>query len=168
MRDLIACNSFRVSTPDPLDEQICLALYSASRAVTGLYRPALSKLGLTYPQYLVLLALWNDDGLTVSELGAQIHLDSGTLSPLLSRLERQDLVRRVRDDTDARRVTVHLTNAGDAMRREYDGIRRCLGDGLAGVELTAEELVTLRNLARRVASAGQTQFTNPTPQGEHR
>jgi len=99
-----------------LDDQLCFGLYSASRAVTSLYRVVLEDLGLTYPQYLVLLALWERDGRQVRELGADLHLDSGTLSPLLKRLEAAGLVRRERQADDERSVRVSLTEEGTALR----------------------------------------------------
>lgn len=99
-----------------LDNQLCFALYSASLAMTKLYKPVLSELGLTYPQYLVMLVLWERDGLMVSELGERLFLDSGTLTPLLKRLEAAGLVERSRADKDERRVLVHLSAAGRAMK----------------------------------------------------
>src|SRR5690349_9051070 len=95
-----------------LDRQLCFALYSASLAMTRLYKPLLEPLGLTYPQYLVMLALWEDAGHSVGSLGDRLALDSGTLTPLLKRLESMGLVDRVRDPADERRVLVHLTAAG--------------------------------------------------------
>src|SRR5438046_5042296 len=85
-----------------LDNQLCFAVYSASLAMTKLYKPLLEKIGLTYPQYLVMLALWERDGLMVSELGEKLSLDSGTLTPLLKRLEANGLVARIRDAEDER------------------------------------------------------------------
>jgi MarR family transcriptional regulator, organic hydroperoxide resistance regulator len=103
---------------DPLylDHQLCFALYSASRAVTRAYAPLLAPLGLTYPQYLVLLVLWERDGLAVNRLGQRLALDSGTLTPLLKRLERQRLVERRRAAADERVVRIFLTPAGRALR----------------------------------------------------
>ena len=101
-----------------LDDQLCFALYDASRAVTRSYGPMLAELGLTYPQYLVMLALWESGPLTVGELGSRLHLDSGTLTPLCKRLEAAGLVRRVRDADDERRVRVELTDEGSALRAE--------------------------------------------------
>ncbi|MGQ3004247.1 MAG: MarR family winged helix-turn-helix transcriptional regulator, partial [Hydrogenophaga sp.] len=95
-----------------LDHQLCFALYSASLAMTKLYKPLLEEMGLTYPQYLAMLVLWENDGVTVSELGDRLYLDSGTLTPLLKRLETADLVTRLRDVQDARRVLSRLTAAG--------------------------------------------------------
>jgi DNA-binding MarR family transcriptional regulator len=99
-----------------LDQQLCFALYSASRAVTRAYAPLLAPLGLTYPQYLVLLVLWERDGLPVNRLGQRLALDSGTLTPLLKRLERQRLVERRRAATDERVVRIFLTPASRALR----------------------------------------------------
>ncbi|MEO1207310.1 MAG: MarR family transcriptional regulator [Pseudomonadota bacterium] len=95
-----------------LDQQVCFALYAASRAITKTYRERLSEVGLTYPQYLVLLVLWEKDGQAVSELGTQLMLDTGTLTPLLKRLEAMGLVRRVRSMADERQVHIHLTRSG--------------------------------------------------------
>jgi DNA-binding MarR family transcriptional regulator len=102
--------------PLHVDEQLCFALYSASRAVTRAYAPLLEPLGLTYPQYLVLLVLWERDGLPVKRVGERLALDSGTLTPLLKRLEHQGLVARRRGGTDERIVRIHLTPAGRALR----------------------------------------------------
>src|SRR6187200_246404 len=101
-------------TPDQalaLDNQLCFALYSSSLAMTKLYKPLLDPLGLTYPQYLVMLVLWEGDGVTVSELGQRLMLDSGTLTPLLKRLESAGVLQRLRDVADERRVLVRLTGA---------------------------------------------------------
>ena len=99
-----------------LDHQLCFALYAASLAMTKLYKPLLEPLGLTYPQYLVMLVLWQADGLTVSQLGERLALDSGTLTPLLKRLEAAGLVQRLRDTADERRVLLQLTPAGRALK----------------------------------------------------
>jgi DNA-binding MarR family transcriptional regulator len=99
-----------------LDEQICFALYAASRALTTRYRELLEPLGITYPQYLVMLVLWEQGPTSVSGLGERLHLDSGTLSPLLRRLEGQGLVTRTRVPDDERSVRVELTAEGEALR----------------------------------------------------
>jgi DNA-binding MarR family transcriptional regulator len=99
-----------------LDHQLCFALYSSSLAMTKLYKPLLDPLGLTYPQYLVMLVLWEHDGQTVSELGQRLTLDSGTLTPLLKRLESAGLVQRQRETGDERRVRVSLTPEGRALK----------------------------------------------------
>jgi len=99
-----------------LDRQLCFALYASSLAMTKLYKPLLAPLGLTYPQYLVMLVLWESQGLSVSQLGQRLSLDSGTLTPLLKRLAQQGLVERRRAQDDERRVDIFLTPAGLALR----------------------------------------------------
>jgi len=123
-----------------LDKQLCFALYSASLAMTKVYKPLLAPLGLTYPQYLVMLALWEHDGQSVSALGDKLALDSGTLTPLLKRLETQGRVRRERDAEDERRVIVQLTPAGRQMKVEARRIPREIGRA-SGCELS--EIVDL-------------------------
>src|SRR5689334_10034297 len=105
-----------------LDNQLCFALYSASLAMTKLYKPLLDELGLTYPQYLAMLVLWERDGLTVSDIGERLSLDSGTLTPLLKRLETSGLVTRIRDVQDERRVHITLTAAGRRMKQRAQKI----------------------------------------------
>jgi len=100
-----------------LDEQLCVALYLASRAMTATYRPVLDELGLTYPQYLVLLLLWEDGASSVGVIGERLNLESNTLSPLIKRLEALQLVTRQRRVEDERTVDVQLTRQGKAMRR---------------------------------------------------
>lgn len=99
-----------------LDEQLCFAVYSASRALTRAYGPLLEPLGLTYPQYLTMLVLWEKDGMTVKEIGERLALDSGTLTPLLKRLEQQGYVERKRSTEDERVVHVALTQTGKHLR----------------------------------------------------
>lgn len=133
-----------------LDQQVCFALYAASRASTSAYRQALASVGLTYPQYLALLALWEEDGLTVRRLGGKLLLDSGTLSPLLARMESAGLVERSRSADDGRSVRVHLTDAGKELRAEAEGIQCSLLDRL---DLSAEDLLQLRTLAQRLVDS---------------
>jgi MarR family transcriptional regulator, organic hydroperoxide resistance regulator len=109
-----------------LDNQLCFALYSTSLAMTKLYKPLLETLGLTYPQYLVMLVLWERDGLMVSELGERLFLDSGTLTPLLKRLESTGLIARIRDVQDERRVHITLTAAGHALKTQAAEIPNCI------------------------------------------
>jgi DNA-binding MarR family transcriptional regulator len=111
-----------------LDQQLCFALYSTSLAMTKLYKPLLEALGLTYPQYLVLLVLWQNDGLTVSALGERLFLDSGTLTPLLKRMEAAGWLSRQRDAQDERRVTIRLTSAGRNLKVEAAKIPGCILD----------------------------------------
>ena len=123
-----------------LDNQLCFALYSASLAMTKLYKPLLDELGLTYPQYLAMLVLWERDGLMVSELGERLSLDSGTLTPLLKRLEAAGLIARIRDAADERRVHITLTAAG---RRLKARARRIPGCVLAASQCSIPELISL-------------------------
>ena len=133
-----------------LDQQICLPLYAASRALTRRYTALLAEAGLTYPQYLCLLALWEADGpLGVSELGTLLHLDSGTLTPLLKRMETAGLVTRDRDHADERRVLVSLTDEGWALRAAGADVPARLVDGLG---MTEQEGRTLRGLLNRLVS----------------
>ncbi|WP_116082456.1 MarR family winged helix-turn-helix transcriptional regulator [Tropicimonas sp. IMCC34011] len=128
------------STDDlALGRQICFPVYAASNMLTRLYRPALGPLGLTYPQYLVMLVLWEEAPQSVSSLGARLHLDSGTLTPLLKRLEASGYVTRARDAEDERRVKVSLTEAGAALRARAEPIpRKLAGDlGLSEAEFDA-------------------------------
>lgn len=139
-----------MDTTARLDDQLCFALYAAARAATGAYRSALDELGLTYPQYVALLALWERDAVSVGELGDRLHLDSGTLSPLLKRLEALGIVDRRRSDPDERRVRIHLTPEGEALRGPVTRMQR---EVAARVGITPEEASTLRTLARRFADA---------------
>ena len=123
-----------------LDNQLCFAVYSTSLAMTRLYKPLLDKLGLTYPQYLVMLALWERDGLTVSELGERLFLDSGTLTPLLKRLEAAGLLVRLRDVQDERRVRITLTGQGRALRDGAQPIPHCV---LARTQCTPADIGAL-------------------------
>ncbi|MFI9171643.1 MarR family winged helix-turn-helix transcriptional regulator [Streptomyces lincolnensis] len=110
-----------------LDSQICFSLHAASRAFNSVYRVALKELGLTYPQYLVMLVLWEEDDLPVKKLGERLRLDSGTLSPLLKRLEAAGLVRRERSARDERSVEVRLTEEGVALRERALQVPRRIG-----------------------------------------
>ena len=117
--------------PDPfaslrLDNQLCFAVYAAAHAFTAAYKPLLDTLGLTYPQYLVLLVLWEEDGLTVKAIGQRLHLDSGTLTPVLKRLEAAGFVRRRRDDQDERQVRVTLTDKGRETQTEALEVPRAM------------------------------------------
>ncbi|HKU34044.1 MAG TPA: MarR family transcriptional regulator [Paenarthrobacter sp.] len=133
-----------------LNRQVCFALYSASKAATAVYRPVLEGLGLTYPQYLVMLVLWEDEPRSVRELGAELGLDSGTLSPLLKRLESLGFVERRRSAEDERRVEVHLTEAGNALSEQAQAVPRRLADA-AG--LSADELAQLHDTLGRLTAA---------------
>lgn len=107
-----------VLDPLALENQFCFALYSASLAMTKTYKPFLDKLGLTYPQYLVMLVLWQQDNLLVKHIGEKLFLDSGTLTPLLKRLEASSLIERTRDEADERQVRITLTREGRALKKK--------------------------------------------------
>lgn len=127
-----------------LDNQLCFALYSASLAMTKLYKPLLDELGLTYPQYLAMLALWEQDGQSVSQLGERLRLDSGTLTPLLKRLEAAGLVSRLRAVEDERRVHLMLTPAGRKLRARAEKVPGCV------LEASRCSLAELTQLTRQV------------------
>lgn len=131
-----------------LDRQLCFALYSASHAMTRAYQPLLAALGLTYPQYLVMLVLWEQDGLGVSQLGERLNLDSATLTPLLKRLEAAGHVQRLRDTADERRVRLQLTAQGRALREQAQSIPPRLA---AATGCSVDELASL---TRRLADLG--------------
>lgn len=133
-----------------LNHQVCFALYSASKAATAVYRPVLEELGLTYPQYLVMLVLWESEPRSVRELGAELGLDSGTLSPLLKRLEALGLVERRRSAEDERRVEIHLTDSGRALSARAGAVPQRLADA-AG--LSAAELAQLQDTLERLTAA---------------
>ena len=123
-----------------LDNQLCFALYSTSLAMTRVYKPLLDALGLTYPQYLAMLVLWERDGLMVSELGERLYLDSGTLTPLLKRLEASGLITRIRAVEDERRVHITLTAAGRKLKTKAAKIPGCI---LSASQCSIPELVVL-------------------------
>lgn len=138
-----------------LDDQLCFSIYSAGRAMGKAYRPLLEPLGLTYPQYLVMMVLWAGDGLTVSEIGERLFLDSATLTPLLKRLQTAGLVTRTRGTGDERQVLIALTAAGRALKAKAgnipSGIFRaaaCSSDELAA---TKAKLDALRDNLQRNA-----------------
>lgn len=137
------------SQDDPLslDNQLCFALYSSSLLMTKLYKPMLDEIGLTYPQYLAMLALWEEDGVTVSALGGRLYLDSGTLTPLLKRLEKAGLIQRERNAEDERQVLVRLTPAGRAQKRQAAAIPKKLAAS-SGVPVT--ELIALRKKLQKL------------------
>jgi len=140
-----------------LEQQLCFALYSASRAMTTCYRPLLEDLGLTYPQYLVMLALLEREPVTVKDLGATLRLDSGTLSPLLKRMAAAGLLTRSRSAADERSVVVSLTEAGEALR---DRIAEVPAGVMAASGSSLEQIMALQAdvtafLARMERAVGQ-------------
>ena len=148
----------RDDDPQRLDNQLCFAVYAAAHAFGRAYRSMLNHHDLTYPQYLVLLVLWEEEGLTVKDIGTKLFLDSGTLTPLLKRLEAAGQVRRVRDRADERQVSIFLTDKG----RSLKGKMECLPNddgGMTGFDLDArrtllETLAGMRDELQERASAG--------------
>ena len=138
--------------PLALEEQVCFALAVAARSVVALYKPFLEPLGLTHPKYLVMLALWESEPLSVKELSSLVQLDAGTLSPLLKRLEARGLITRERDPRDERALAVSLTPAGRALRRQAlkipPGIVEQLGLPLAELEDLHDRLTRVISAAR--------------------
>ncbi|WNG18874.1 MarR family winged helix-turn-helix transcriptional regulator [Cystobacter fuscus] len=130
-----------------LDDQLCFALHAASRAMTGAYQPLLEELGVTYPQYLVLMALWEEDGARVSRLGERLYLDSATLTPLLKRLESRGLVERRRSRVDERVVEVFLTPEGKRLEQRALELFPQLA---CKTRLSLGELVRLRDTLKKL------------------
>ena len=150
-----------------LDRQLCFALYSASLAMTKAYKPMLAELGLTYPQYLVMLALWQHGSQRVGELGERLGLDSGTLTPLTKRLQTLGLIERKRSDVDKRQVEISLTAAGKKLRARAEPIPMCVlqltGCQLPQLETLTRELKDLRNQLAAAPPAATTFISQPTP-----
>jgi DNA-binding MarR family transcriptional regulator len=138
-----------------LERQLCFPLYAAANAMVRAYRPHLDRLGLTYPQYLVLIVLWEEEPLGVGAIGARLHLDSGTLTPLLKRMEGAGIVERRREAADERRVRISLTEKGRALRSEAASIPAAMGGRLGMSEADADALrAMLRGLIGRIGAAG--------------
>ena len=137
----------------PLPQMLCFALYSANHAMQAAYKPMLDAAGLTYPQFLVLTLLWSEDDQTMSRIGAALHLESNTLTPMLKRMEAAGLVLRNRDPHDERQVRLTLTEAGSALRHETAGVSRAIGEKtrMTGEALDAlrASIVSLRDILRK-------------------
>ncbi|MDN5930746.1 MAG: MarR family transcriptional regulator [Pseudonocardia sp.] len=148
-----------------LDEQLCFSLYAASRAVISCYRPQLDAIGITYPQYLVMLVLWEREEATVTSIGTALQLETGTLSPLLKRLETAGLVSRRRQEVDERSVLVSLTPAGRELHGRIPDIQRRIGEatGMSNAEI-ADLRDTLHALTARLRlSIAQSGMDTPIP-----
>ena len=130
-----------------LNNQVCFPIYTLSKEVTNHYRPILNELDLTYPQYLVLLVLWEKDKQSVSEIGAKLNLDSGTLTPLLKRLELKNLIERNRSQTDERIVTITLTNEGKRKQEKAEQIPSLMANSL---NISTEDLEQLKLMIEQV------------------
>ncbi|MEO9323711.1 MarR family transcriptional regulator [Nocardioides sp. C4-1] len=140
-----------------LDELLCFDLYAAQRAVTAAYRPILGELGLTYPQYLVLVLLWARGECTVREVAEGLRLDHGTLTPLLRRMETAGLITRRRGTSDERTVLLALTPTGDALREHRDDVQCRIAEVLG---LRERDVATLQRLLRRVTVAAHASLTD--------
>src|SRR5689334_10615277 len=125
-----------------LDHQICFAIYSTAHAFNRVYKPLLDRLGLTYPQYLAMLVLWERDGVPVKEIGERLFLDSGTLTPLLKRLEKAQLVKRTRSREDERQVLIALTPQGHALQEKAKAVPHSV---LAATACSVAELSAIKN-----------------------
>jgi MarR family transcriptional regulator, organic hydroperoxide resistance regulator len=157
------------NTPPPesedvlaLERQVCFALSVAARNVVAVYRPVLEPLGLTHPQYLVMLALWQHGQLSVKDLSRLLQLDPGTLSPLLKRLEAAGLLRRERDPKDQRNLALALTDKGTALRAQAERIPAGIVERLG---MPVEELMALHGALTRVIAASQHALADPTAAG---
>lgn len=139
-----------------LDNQLCFSIYAASRAITRAYRPILEPLGLTYPQYLVLLILWEQDGQSVNEIGRRLYLDSGTLTPLLKRMESVGYIVRARSATDERKVEIRLGYKGEELRGHALEIPESLieTNHLDEVEVRRTKVLVDQILAKMLECAG--------------
>lgn len=158
IEDDVTARADRTARHARLDDQLCFALYAASKAVSGAYRMLLKELDLTYPQYLAMLAVWEHDGLTVAEVGAAVGLDSGTLSPLLQRLERLELVRRERSAEDERVVRIHLTARGAQMEERVTPVRVAVESATG---LDDEQFRELRENLHRLTATVTAQAAQP-------
>jgi DNA-binding MarR family transcriptional regulator len=140
-----------------LDNALCFAIYSANHAITRAYKPLLDRHGLTYPQYLVMLVLWDKDGQTVGGIGEELFLESSTLTPLLKRLEAAGFVRRARDPSDERQVCVFLTKKGEDLRGKVADVPkqmlRAFGCGRDSVERLNAEIVAVRDSVAKATPA---------------
>ena len=133
-----------------LENQLCFPLYVCSKEIVRRYAPFLEPLGLTYTQYITLMALWEYGSMSVKDLGSKLHLDSGTLTPLLKKLEEKDYVRRVRSKDDERSVTIELTDKGIALKDEAKKIPESMG---SCINITYEEFVTMQSLLNKIINS---------------
>jgi DNA-binding MarR family transcriptional regulator len=148
-----------------LDNQLCFALYSTSLAMTKLYKPLLDRLGLTYPQYLVMLVLWEQDALTVGELGERLFLDSGTLTPLLKRMQAAGWLTRERAKEDERRVVVALTPEGRKLRRSAVSVPQEVS---CATQCTLDEVTELRQRLHGLRQRLSLRAVEPSAEGRRK
>jgi len=128
-----------------LENQLCFPFYAASRLITREYQPFLDKLGITYPQYLTLLILWEEDGKAVNDIAKKLLLNTNTITPLLKRMEKQGLIKRERSEADERKVLVHLTEAGAQMKEEAASIPQELAKRLLDSNMEVNDLIKLKD-----------------------
>lgn len=128
-----------------LENQLCFPVYAASRLITREYQPYLDELGITYPQYLVLMVLWESDGLTVNEISQKLILNTNTITPLLKRMETMGIITRQRSETDERKVMIALTEKGIKMREVAAEIPEKLATALMSVNLSLDDLIDLKS-----------------------
>jgi DNA-binding MarR family transcriptional regulator len=133
-----------------LKNQLCFPIYAASRLITREYQPHLDKLGITYPQYLVLMVLWESDARSVNEIAKKLILNTNTITPLLKRMESQDIIKRQRSENDERKVIVKLTEKGKRMQTEAASIPAELTSGLSSVALDLEDLRALKDKLSKI------------------
>lgn len=136
-----------------LENQLCFPLYAASRLTTKLYAPLLDELGITYPQYLVLMTLWQYDTQSVSEIGNRLYLESNTLTPLLKRMEQKQLIQRARSKEDERTVMISLTKSGEQLKMKAKQIPLKLVEGMDNQTLTEDELRGFQKTLFKLVSA---------------
>jgi MarR family transcriptional regulator, organic hydroperoxide resistance regulator len=152
-----AAEKHAADPPLQLGNQLCFAIYSAGHAFNRVYKPLLDRLGLTYPQYLVMLVLWERDGVPVKDIGERLFLDSGTLTPLLKRLEAAHLLKRTRSTEDERQVLISLTSQGQALREKARAVPEAIlaasACSLSELSAMKNELIALRD--RLNAAAGE-------------
>ncbi len=129
-----------------LDNQLCFPLYATARRITGLYTPYLKELGITYTQYIVFLVLWENDNLTVGEIGKRLFLDNGTLTPLLKKMQTEGFITRTRSSSDERVVTISLTEQGKQLKEKAKTIPQVIG---SCIPLEPEEIATLYSLLHK-------------------
>ena len=151
MRDIfrqVSLSKKSSPTAGRLDDQLCFALYAATNAITRLYRPLLTELGLTYPQYLVLLVLWEDAPRRLGDIAAELDLASHAVTPIIDRLEEMELVRRVKDKTDGRAVSIELTRRGADLEAEAIAVQKAMR---SATMMKNEDIVALRDELRGLA-----------------
>lgn len=138
-----------------LDNQLCFRLYTAARLITASYTPYFKEFGITYPQYLVLMLLWEQDNRIISEITERLHLETNTITPLLQRMEKQGLVVRQKSQADSRRRIISLTNEGKLLEEKIKDIPNCMANDLVQSGMSTEELMAMVPLLDKFIGAFQ-------------